>query len=372
MKKNRLNSMIFGAALLVMCGCTEEYVVGPDVIYENGNIVSGKELITYNILVACDKQSVDALSGGNATVHKQKVDEFLANAAKFINDAGQGQLRYEFKLEAPDELVIYDENSKTFWQRFEKEKADAGYDMILTMDGVDNYNEDYRNCQSANGNIRMCYKGDNGAAHDYFSGEDYKVLAHESGHALFGFADLYMTVIQAENNEVNGEGYEPVDIMNKQNKMSVWCDYHVAMINFGRIRGQENWETTVDNAKELKITAVYGGGPATDVKIKIYGGTQNNNGYGQDQGGWQYCGSIKKEYVLEDKKTGSDGTVIIPATDLYYKNLAPGIEFWRSVLIEAETDGKKGYLWIPYYEMQMPALESNGENLTYEASIEIK
>lgn len=372
MKNNILKSIIFGTALLSLGGCTKEYVIGPDVTYENGNIVLGKELVTYNILVACDKETVDALSGGNAELHKEKVDEFLANAAKFINDAGQGNLKYEFKFEAPDPLVIFEGNSEDYWDTIENDPENADYDMIMTMDGMENYGETYSNCQSGGGNIHMSYKGDNGTAHDYFSGEDYKVMAHESGHAFFAFPDLYLNVIS--HNEVNGEVYEIEDIMNKQNKYSVWSDYTLARINAGMIRGKENFEKPIDSAKEIVVTAIYGGQPTSGAKVTIYGGTQNNNGYGNHGDNWIYQGYIKKSCIIEEATTGSEGTAKIVATNLLTKklSLAQGIERWYSILIEVEYDGKKGYKWLHEYELQMPALESDGENLIYEATVEIK
>jgi hypothetical protein len=185
-----------------------------------------------------------------------------------------------------------------------------------------------------------------------FDENTYRAITHELGHYR-GVTDLYIDVVEAQNNAVNHEGFSPIhclmnDYCYTPDAESCWSDYAIKIINK---TGNEKKAGFIENlmhddfADSISFTASKAGKPV-DATLKFYAATYSYVTWSNEIGTTPVRSMDLK-----------NGALTIDARNLFYH----GTDIWdhyHLLLVEADlSDGTKLYHWIPDYELHNAGMD---------------
>lgn len=270
-----------------------------------------------------------------------------------------------------DDIIVYEhKDNRSNWnvpqnypEKINQKKYQClvSYDCVIQEDEV-NYGGGYSQTDYGMGSILVIHPGKEniGKFVDHFEGNNGTTsITHELGH-FRGLMDTYWCELGADNNLITHKGFWP----EKGNMMgacyepletAIWSDYEMYVLN-------------ATGAKVCDIYKVVKQYFADDVEISV---TENGNpidGFTLNVYHKDYAGS--KMEKIEQTYTQKNGDKIkINATvplfwpyDVWYENYPH--TFNRLLLVEAisKKTGKKGYRFIPAYEVHKQGLLDKSEN----------
>lgn len=193
---------------------------------------------------------------------------------------------------------------------------------------------------------------------DHFAPEAYgtESIVHELGH-FRGIVDTYLCRISAQNNPINGVGFEP-EAGNMNNcypplDQCAWSDYEMSVMNINGAKKEHDliYKCMRDYFPDgVEITVTENGEPTEGFTLKFYP---------------VESGTIKKEPVRTHKSNGS--RILLEPKPLFWDsdwNLYPWT-FRCMYLVEAisQRTGNKGYLFMPCYEVHKQGIKDKVKEL---------
>ncbi|MDE6858658.1 MAG: hypothetical protein K2J33_08000 [Alistipes sp.] len=288
-------------------------------------------LCRFTVKVGIDRHSVDSL-GGEERV-REHIRSMFREVDRAFNCRRDFRAVYHFDVDW-DAFYIYDGVSLD-----EVFKPHPDHDYLVVMDG---YKSDSREVGGGwyGGDIQAVYhsRTHNDRFNSPFEKNAVDGIIHEFGHSR-GMPDIYAMQVDAAKNPVSGTACHGVRcIMNYPYGERHWSRYAVNMIDLAADKRIEIDSLVAAMCpRHIRITLRDAEGkPVRNARIRLY------------PVGW-YSYAVSAEPVAE-RSTGRRGRCVLPG-DIYGRCEEFGLRY-PNLLVEAESDGRKAYGWLPLYEVQ--------------------
>lgn len=288
-------------------------------------------LCRFSVKVGIDRHSVDSL-GGEERV-REHIRSMFREVDRAFNYERQFRAVYHFDVDW-DAFYIYDGVSLD-----EVFKPHPDHDYLVVMDG---YKSDPREVGGGwyGGDIQAVYhsRTHNDRFNSPFEKNAVDGIIHEFGHSR-GMPDIYAMQVDAAKNPVSGTACCGVRcIMNYPYGEHHWSRYAVNMIDLSADKRIEIDSLVAAMCpRHIRISLRDAeGAPVRGARIRLY------------PVGW-YSYSVSPDAVAE-RTTDRRGRCVLPG-DIYGRCGEFGLRY-PNLLVEAESDGRKAYGWLPLYEVQ--------------------
>ena len=287
---------------------------------------------SFSVKIGIDCESVDSLGG------RERVEYLIKDMFRKVNKAFNYDARfkaiYHFEVDW-DAFYIYDGISTQ-----EVFKPHPDHDYLVVRDGYKSHpKEQGGGCYGDK--IQTVYhaRTHNDRFNSPFEPGAIDGIIHEFGHAR-GIPDIYAMKVDADKNPVNGQPFLGTRcIMDYPYGETFWSDYAVNMINMAGGRNIDIDDVVMKVVpKSIAIKARWADGKVVEnADVKFY------------PVGW-YSYTVSEKPVF-DTKIAKKGEVVIPTQKVFSIEKEFGVKY-SNCLVEVESEGKKGYAWIPLYYLQ--------------------
>lgn len=339
----------------------------------------GENLI-FHVKIAIDKEGASMRSMDYFKENLKKQWDDINVRFNALDKKNELKRNYIFVPDL-DGIIIYNyEDADSHWSvpsdyasqiDFNKYQCLVAYDFVVQEgEGGGGCGDDGKGM--ANILVVNANKSNIGKFYDHFqsSANTVAAITHELGH-FRGIWDLYVINLNGSNNAVNGQGFQAPDgVMNNNTYGPIeevyWNEYEILCLNACLARKEYRlfdtclWEYFPDN---IEVHVTEGGQDVKDgFKLNFYA-----------------IENYKIDTTTDrPQKTAALSTLRMDARDLFWY----GDAYWQwtpMFLLEAVSNatGKKGYAFLPYYEVHMQGLKDKSASpiegkSTYKLTINIE
>jgi len=303
---------------------------------------------TFRVLVAVEPQTATYYQQAYGKPIEQIVQEQMATINAHFNTASQFNAIYDFRADS-----IYVMTGSIQNEVF---GAHPGYHYKIVINGFSDNSIGggwYGDYQTIYHGWR--WEGWGGP----FGGYATDGLTHELAHAR-GAVDIYAMRVDAANNPINGQAFEPVNsLMNYPYDNIVWDEYTTYLLNStanGPITG-DNWIVTPFPKTIAIKTLDQQGQPLAGVSLDLYP--------------VEWFSYTLSPSPIQQEATDIDGIYRFSSNPFGVPTIGyPWHMRYCNFLVKATCNGVVSYKWLPVYDVQN-AYFRYGADSTYYATIQL-
>ncbi len=294
-------------------------------------VVEAQPVHSFSVKIGIDCESVDSLGGKERVVYL--INDMFRKVNRAFNYDARFKAIYHFEVDW-DAFYIYDGISTK-----EVFKPHPDHDYLVVMDGYKSHPQEQGGGWYGD-KIQTVYhaRTHNDRFNSPFEPGAIDGIIHEFGHSR-GIPDIYAMKVDADKNPVNGQPFLGTRcIMDYPYGETYWSDYAVNMINLAGGRNIDIDDVVMKAVPEnITIKARWADGSEVNgAAVRCY------------PVGW-YSYTVQDEPVYATTIESSE--VTFPAEEVFKREKEFGVKY-SNCLVEVESEGKKGYAWIPLYYLQ--------------------